>query len=323
MSPWIFSFAMSLLASVWGPPRLSVLMFHKLPAEPDPLCPNELLADEFVWLLDFIEAHCHVLPLTEAVQRARCGQLAQRTVCLTFDDGYPEWLNLIAPALRIRQLPATFFVTTGQLSGEPLWHERLIHAVRSLPNAAVPQIEGICVNRSLDPGSQKVDFLARLLQKAKYLPLSQRAFMLATFERALPGWVPPASGFDEVSVRWLAQQGFEIGAHTINHPILTECSEAEALSEIGGAKEQLESIVRQPVRCFAYPNGRPGRDYARTHVEMVRQCGYGAAVSTARGSVGTNSDILQLPRFGPWRMSHGKLVFQLVRNAVETGDKVR
>jgi peptidoglycan/xylan/chitin deacetylase (PgdA/CDA1 family) len=319
----MFEWAMSLLARASGASRLNVLMFHKLPAASDPLCPDELLASEFVRLLEFLEAHCHVLPLTEAVQRARQGQLQQRSVCLTFDDGYPEWLSLIAPALRSRQMPATFFVTTGQLQGELLWHERLIHAVKHLPGSADLRIDGIQVNRSLNSQDQKADFLERLLQKAKYLPLADRASMLMALEHALPGVQPPTSGFNEDSVRWLSQQGFDIGAHTVNHPILTECSEAEAWAEIGGAKEQLESIVRQPVTCFAYPNGRPDRDYARTHVDMVKRCGYGAAVSTARGSVGADSDILQLPRFGPWRMSHGKLAFQLVRNTLEVGEKVR
>lgn len=313
--------AISLFTRWRREPRLNVLMFHKLPERHDSLCPDELLASEFTEVLDFLQLHGQVLPLSEARQRTVQGKLDPFTVCLTFDDGYPEWLSLIGPALLARQMPATFFVTTGQLGGVPLWHERLIHLVKAIPPEALGGLNGISDNPALPLQARRAHVLGQLLNHAKYLPVRARTDLIQTFEKLMPGCKAIPSGFNENSVRWLAQKGFDIGAHTVNHPILTECTEAEAYAEIGGAKESLEAILRQPVRCFAYPNGRPEQDYALKHVDMVRRCGYGMAVSTSRGSVGPESDPYQLPRFGPWRMSSSKLAFQLARNALKSGER--
>nr|WP_315216688.1 hypothetical protein [uncultured Duganella sp.] len=37
---------------------------------------------------------------------------------------------------------------------------------------------------------------------------------------------------------------------------------------------------------FAYPNGKPGADYHRRHVDMVRPPGFEAAPSTVAGTAG-------------------------------------
>ena len=41
-----------------------------------------------------------------------------RAVYLTFDDGYPSWVNNVLPILNEREIPATFFVSSGLITGE-------------------------------------------------------------------------------------------------------------------------------------------------------------------------------------------------------------
>ena len=59
-------------------------------------------------------------------------------------------------------------------------------------------------------------------------------------------------------VRQLHASGMEIGAHTVNHPILTNLDPEEARREIGRSRHALEEAIGAPVTLFAYPNGRPG-----------------------------------------------------------------
>jgi peptidoglycan/xylan/chitin deacetylase (PgdA/CDA1 family) len=95
----------------------------------------------------------------------------------------------------------------------------------------------------------------------------------------------------------------EVGAHTIQHPILNSVSDAEALHEIAESKRQLEAVLGTTLVSFAYPNGRPGTDYSPRHVEMTRAAGFSFAASTAVGCIGPASDMWQLPRIAPWPMS--------------------
>ena len=102
------------------------------------------------------------------------------------------------------------------------------------------------------------------------------------------------------TVRDLAMRGFEIGGHTINHPILKVLSDEEADREIRQCRDWVTEVTGQKPRSFAYPNGRTGVDYDENHVRMVKDAGFQAAASTDWGLATTASNVLQLPRTGPW-----------------------
>ena len=116
--------------------RLSVFLFHKVPKLADPLAPAELDLARFEHLLDHTLSNFVVLPLEEAISRVRAGSLPRRSACITFDDGYADWMSGVVPLLLRRNLHATFFITSGQFDGIPLWHERILAAVRHPFNVA-------------------------------------------------------------------------------------------------------------------------------------------------------------------------------------------
>jgi hypothetical protein len=78
------------------------------------------------------------------------------------------------------------------------------------------------------------------------------------------------------------------------------------------------------VDVFAYPNGRPNRDYDGRHLKMVKDIGFRCAVSTAVGVVESNADPFQWPRFTPWDLSNTAWFSRLLatryckRDAVES-----
>lgn len=294
--------------------KLSILLFHKTPREPDPLTPNELSGNQFEQLLDFISTTCNVLPLHHALGALKCKKLPARAVSLTFDDGYADWLDTLAPALKRRNLHATFFISTEQLGGPPLWHERIIAAVRALPEENSKLPFGFGKYQNLAQFNSRISLIAELQERLKYAPLQERLAAIKLLEEQCCSTLKYPKIFDSSAVRELHSQGFDIGGHTIRHPILNECSRAEAQNEIGGCREELQSIIGGKVELFAYPNGRPLRDYRREHIDIVKFCGYSAAVSTGGGAADFLSDLFQLPRFTPWGTTGPRIAFQLARN---------
>ena len=75
-------------------------------------------------------------------------------------------------------------------------------------------------------------------------------------------------------------------------------------------------MTGQPVTLFAYPNGRPGRDYGDGHVQMVKDAGFQAAVSTRWAPAMRDSDPFQLPRFTPWDVTPGRFLARLLANGL-------
>jgi peptidoglycan/xylan/chitin deacetylase (PgdA/CDA1 family) len=294
--------------------RLSVFLFHKVPSVADPLVPKDLDASRFEVVLDFIKSNFNVLPLAEAVGRLHTKTLPRSCAAITFDDGYAEWRNGIAVMLEKRSLPATLYITTGQFEGRPMWHERLANVVRRHQGATLDTT--MIRLPSLKTGTlpEKVEALQVLEFHFKYLPLVVRDHFLQRLEASVGAVMSEVESMKKEDLIHISNRGFEIGAHTLDHPILSLCDAERARREIGETREVLEGITKRPIHSFAYPNGRPGTDFSHRHIEMVRAAGYRYAVTTQWGVANHASSPFQIPRFTPWGPSRGQMTFQLLRN---------
>jgi len=310
----IIKAALTTMFPAVGGGSLSVLMFHKVPQTPDPLVPGDLCMPDFEHILNFLQAHTQVLPLMEAVTALGKGSLPSRAVAITFDDGYADWMLNVAPALLKRALPATFFVTTEVLGGTVLWHERIVAAVRALPAQGARLPYGFGNYSDLSMQSTRATVVRALLERLKYLPLAERLTAIAMLEAQAASALQLPPRFSAADVRALHSQGFDIGGHTIAHPILNESTDAEAMADIAGCKEELEHTIGGKVNVFAYPNGRPGLDYQAKHVAMVKAAGYKAAVASSGGVATRHTDVFQLPRTTTWGSSHAHMAYHLARN---------
>jgi peptidoglycan/xylan/chitin deacetylase (PgdA/CDA1 family) len=112
----------------------------------------------------------------------------------------------------------------------------------------------------------------------------------------------------------LADAGMEIGAHTVTHPILSTLSPEQAWSEISQSKVALERLLGRRIETFAYPNGRPNKDFTGSDVEHVKKAGFRGAVTTGWACATPDADDFLIPRQGIWGSSRPKLWLQLLRN---------
>lgn len=294
--------------------KLTILQLHRIPAIVDPLSPNEMARDEFERFLDFLVSDTRVLSLADGIVALGRGKLPSRAVALTFDDGYAEWVDVVSPLLRNRSLHATFFVTTEQFSGPTMWHERINAAVKALPAIGAELPYGFTSFGDLSKFSNRIRLALEMHARFKYVPLDERIEAIEALEAQATSPLLLPQRFGEDGVRNLHNQGFEIGAHTVRHPILNESSNDDARDEIMGSKEQLEAVIGAKVKMFAYPNGRPIKDFMRRHVDMVKACGYSAAVITGGGAASKDTDLFQLPRFMPWGPGPNRMAVQMARN---------
>ena len=297
---------------------LSILVYHRVVAEPDPLVPDQVCAREFDWQLAVLSRWFSVLSLREAAAKLRGGTLPVRSACVTFDDGYADNVTVALPILRRRGVPATFFLAIGFIDGGTMWNDSVIETVR---NAQGDTLDARCIG--LDTLDISTVGLRRraidgLLAALKYLPLEERQKRAEELAAETSRSLPSDLMMTTEQVRRLHASDMEIGAHTVTHPILSQLDPERADNEIRDGKRRLEAITENPVTLFAYPNGKPGRDYLREHVGMVKSLGFEAAVSTARGVSHAASDPFQLPRFTPWDRTPGRFVLRLFQNTFRT-----
>lgn len=296
--------------------KLSVLLFHKVPLRVDPLVPHELDLAAFTSALEAASTLFRIIPLSDAVTALRAGTLPPRAACITFDDGYRDWALGALPVLQRLQIHATFFITTGQFHGLPVWSERILHAVSVAPQGLeVLDLDGACLS-GLRIGSteERRDSIARIEKALKYAPLEERERLLQQLEALCRVHRDTVEVMSAADLRALHSAGFGVGCHTVAHPILARCSGEEAYREIAEAREHLEGLVGGRADGFAYPNGIPGKDFDASHIEMVRRAGYRYAVTTGWGTAGAGDSPFQIPRFTPWGPTFGRMAWQLASN---------
>lgn len=282
-------------------PRLSILIYHRVLPEPDALATWDPTAAQFDRQMRILAACFKPMALGEAISRLQQRTLPSRALAVTFDDGYADNVATALPILVRHNIRATFFIATGYLDGRTMWNDRVVEAIRS------------CNSDDFDGGALGLGRLAlasvelrrkaiaALLAALKHLPPAEREARTDEIETRAGSRVRKPLMMSDRDVRTLRGAGMEIGAHTVTHPILARLSEDEARREIVASRDDLGTILGEPVTLFAYPNGKPGSDYGPEHVRIVEQAGFRAAVSTAAGAADASADVLQLPRFTPWQ----------------------
>jgi peptidoglycan/xylan/chitin deacetylase (PgdA/CDA1 family) len=301
-----------------------ILLYHRV-AEPSE-DPFELAVSptHFAEQLDWLDRQAQPIALSQldAVQRA--GRPPRRAVAISFDDGYLDNLTTAAPLLERHDLPATIFVTSGQLgsSREFWWDElaRLLLGPLSLPSTLVLTLNGQQHRWQLDPRDadpadrcrwrygqpSAPDSRQRLFQEFYDLlkpappPTREAALELLRDQAGAPAEAHPlARALSPDELRQLAHAGLiEIGAHTVSHPPLDALLADAQRAEIGGSKAQLEALLDQPVQSFAYPHGL----HDRSALQAVREAGFVRACTTAGLPLPPRADPFRLPRLvvGNW-----------------------
>jgi peptidoglycan/xylan/chitin deacetylase (PgdA/CDA1 family) len=288
-----------------------VLAYHgvRSPDRPAGLFPPMLEVDAFRAHLDHLRRSYEVVSLKDIASAAAEAGTSHPRVALTFDDDLRSHLEIAAPLLSERGLPATFFLTGSSLDGSGFsewWHdvEALVEQgdgswsrarerlARSWPWAidAAPDEFAVAVLRS--PPGPRAEIAAGL--------------------RELVGGPTGDPGLDAASVAELAARGFEIGFHTRNHEPLDTLDDATVDSAVAEGLEELAAAAGRRPTSIAYPHGRA--DLRAVHA--AREAGFelGVGISEDRAIRATDRPMM-LPRIDPCRGSCGveAFAFRLAR----------
>lgn len=293
-------FARTLLKVTRGAP--TILMYHGVDGDHgrDGLtdCSGKHVdAALFRQQLEFLAASSTVVPLAKLVSAVRAGESHRRLVAITFDDGFLNNASCAAPLLAEFGFTATIFLATGFIgTNRWMWTDRLESALHRTAKADFrPVLLGESL--ALSNVAARRHALQRLKANLKTLHWHEAETHVANLEHELEvDSIPPWGLYRFMAwddVRRLRDAGFEIGAHTVNHAILSKVPAAEAELEILSSRDH---IVRELGECsttFCYPNGKRSdytaqvRDFCSRH--------FGATLSAIKGPA-RGTDMFDLRR---------------------------
>ena len=301
-----------------GRGRLSIATFHRVLPEAErliyPYPGLVVMPQELDAFLTYLTEHFDCGPLATQHERYLSGEISVRPLlALTFDDAQQDNYHYARPVLARHRVKASFFVPVAAVERqELLWHDRLGFAVLALLSQAqdgLDRLTRVLAAAGLS-GSGPRSLAENLVQESKGLALEARLRLVEALAEASGVAQTPQFArlmtFKELAE--LAEDGHEIGSHSMTHCMIPECNDSALAYELSESRRVLQAFLGQPIESFCYPNGSSD---ART-AQAVAKAGYRRAVSTAWGHNGQEADQFQLRRFDMVaervRDSNGKLL---------------
>ena len=267
-----------------------ILMYHGVTADEGRGLVNHsgkhVNIDLFRRQLQMLSRCRRVAPLAVLVQALQRHEDVSGMVALTFDDGYLNNVECAAPVLIDLKLPATFFLTTGFIGAARwAWVDRLEAALHAAAKGQF-RISLLDERVQLDAMMQRVELLRSIKVVLKRMSWDAAEASVRELETQLrveptePWGIYRFMSWDHA--RQLVGAGFEVGAHTVNHALLSRMPLAEAAHEISASREHIVAEVGSCSATFCYPNGKR-TDYTQEVMEICRRQ-FTAALSTELGA---------------------------------------
>lgn len=225
------------------------------------------------------------------------GALPDYPVLVTFDDGYRNNLTHAAGVLRKHRVPCVFHVTTSYIGTErTLWTDEMVSRILEWPEGSLPLPQGGVA--ALPAGAARRALAAECRETCKRIPWEEAR----RYHEQLWGGAAPLNDDAELyrflnwdEVRQLREQGFEIGSHTVDHPILSQLSPEELRRQLTESKSQIERETGAPCRFLAYPNGST-RDFSPAVEQAAREAGYQIALTIVEDFNAAPEDAMAVKR---------------------------
>jgi peptidoglycan/xylan/chitin deacetylase (PgdA/CDA1 family) len=206
----------------------------------------------------------------------RLGATRRKPFCImTFDDGRRSNATEAAPELVRLGVPAAFYLTTSFVgAGKPLWFDHYLALKNAL--GVVPGALSLPVLKQL-PLEMLEKRLERYAQEARVeLNCNSEALLPMTWDHA----------------RELHRNGFTIGAHGLEHSVLT-CETWESASRsIRESMAMVGNQIGHACESFAFPNG----NYSAALCQVARSSGARTVMTTEPMWVTNDAMLWRLPR---------------------------
>ncbi len=290
--------------SRWRRQRLLILAYHGISSLDEhewnytQYMPPGILRKRFQQLRD---SRCAVLPLDEAVARLRTGDLPERAVAITFDDGFADFSSQAFPLIREFDLPATLYLTTFYSQfNRPVFDLMVAYLLWKGRDTTLDLHSLIGVTGSFNLRNAAAQNAARLA----ILGFAQQQKFSAEQKDALAGELARALDVDYESllekrilhnltpaeVHELAANGIDVQLHTHRHR--TPQDRGLFMREIEDNRASIQSMTGKSATHFCYPSGV----YDPMFFPWMSEAGIVSATTCEPGFASPSSHPLLLPR---------------------------
>lgn len=233
----------------------------------------------------------------------------ERSVLVTFDDGYADNYQEALPLLTAQRVPALFYITTSKINtAYELWWddlERILLTAGNLPPALRIHING----QSWEYNTGTLTAIRETYYALQQVLRFCKPDVIEAAMQQLYDWSGKAAAGrpSHRLMTWEELKGLggaeyaTIGCHTHRHPAVGMLSYEEQYAEISRSKEILENLLHTPQVHFSYPFGGrkflgSKRYYNTDSIKASKALGLEMVCANYHGQVHSWSNHYALPR---------------------------
>lgn len=268
----------------------AVLLYHRIF---NPSIDAQLLSvtpENFEQQLIFLQENYEVISYQTLVHKLVEKNLCNRSICITFDDGYFDNYSEALPLLKKYNIPATIFVCTGNIgSSNEFWWDML-------ENIFLGQDEKYLNWNALSPPTDPILIRYQNLQESfKSLNQEDRTILLSNLSKSCP----PRENYRTMNLRELSNLNsselITLGTHTENHYSLGKIDKETSAHEIRTSTQKIREITSTRYIPFSYPFG--GELDCRDDLDQVfKSEGIDAVFVNQHGICNNNTNLKRIPR---------------------------
>lgn len=254
--------------------------------------------------IEYLKTNYKILSLQELIGCLNKKRIPNKSIVITFDDGYADNLYQAAPILVKYNTPATIFISSGMIdSGLEFWWDSLeyifLAGVATIKKKLEIKIAGINYNWNIEKAEDATMVYHKIQVLIKSLPITERdekideLYIWSGLQKKQR--TSHAILLKEELEQLSQLKCIEIGAHTIVHPRLENETINIQEHEIVGSKTSLENMIGKKVVSFSYPFGAE-KDFSNASVRIVKGAGYNCGLANIQDEVTKITDVYKIPR---------------------------
>ncbi len=286
---------------------LSIFLFHgvidKNPFKVRNYSKKHILKKEFIEVLNDLNNFGTCISLNKAYSKIkRKENFKDYSFAITFDDGFFNNYKIASPILKKKKIYATFYITTSFIDkNEMSWIDKIEHIVE---NTKAEKNINIFNKKFLVKNNikSKINFLNSIRKLAKKDKIDLDNLVLNVKNQF--GYTKKISNLKNIldkKMNWEEVKElnkckyFDIGGHTVNHPILAFLTDKEANKEINDSIKIIKKKAKIKLKHYSYPEGLK-HTYRKREINLLKKAGIKICPSAEFGINTKNEDLFNLKR---------------------------